>query len=167
MKKEKTEKQNKLAPLIQFIKFGLVGVVNTITSYVIYSVLFYLGVDPLICNIPAFIVSVFVSFLLNNRFVFKESEDREKRKWYQVLIKTYISYSFTGLFLAEVLTALWLRIIKIDLFLGFAVPIISSFGMDLSAKDIAGYLAPILNLVISIPINFVLNKFWAYRQKKK
>ena len=152
--------------LIQFIKFGLVGVVNTLTSYSIYSLLFYLGVTPLICNIPAFVISVFVSYLLNNKFVFKESEDKEKRKWYQVLIKTYISYSFTGLFLAEALTFLWLNIIHIERFCTVLVAPIASFGLNLTADKIAGYAVPILNLVISIPINFLLNKFWAYRQKE-
>jgi putative flippase GtrA len=111
-----------------------VGVVNTLTSYGIYSVLFYLGVNPLICNIPAFVISVFVSFLLNNRFVFRENEEKEKRKWYYVLV--------------------------------FVMPL-SSMGITLTAEKIAGYLVPILNLVISIPINFLLNKFWAYRQKNK
>ena len=153
--------------LIQFIKFGLVGVVNTLTSYGIYSVLFYLGVNPLICNIPAFVISVFVSFLLNNRFVFRENEHKEKRKWYYVLIKTYISYSFTGLFLAEVLTFLWLSVVHIERFCGVFVMPLSSMGITLTAEKIAGYLVPILNLVISIPINFLLNKFWAYHQKNK
>lgn len=157
-------KQNSL---IQFIKFGMVGVVNTLTSYCIYSVLFYLGVNPLICNIPAFIISVLVSFLLNNRFVFKESEDKEKRKWYLVLIKTYISYSFTGLFLAEALTFFWLSILHIEKYTGVLISPLSHFGINLTADKIAGYLVPILNLAISIPINFLLNKFWAYRQRNK
>ncbi len=151
--------------IIQFIKFGMVGVVNTVTSYCIYSVLFHFGVDPLICNIPAFIISVLVSFFLNNSFVFKEDDGKKKRKWWQVLIKTYISYSFTGLFLAEALTFLWLRLIHIEKYLGFAVPIVQQLGFNLSAGKIAGYLVPILNLVISVPINFLLNKYWAYRQK--
>ena len=151
--------------LIQFIKFGMVGVVNTLTSYGIYSVLFYFGVDPLICNIPAFIISVLVSFLLNNRFVFRESEEKEKRKWYLVLIKTYISYSFTGLFLAEALTFLWLNILHIEQYTGVLISPLAHFGINLTADKIAGYLVPILNLVISVPINFLLNKFWAYRQK--
>ena len=151
--------------LIQFFKFGLVGLVNTFISYTVYSVLFYMGVPPLVCNIPAFIISVFVSFLLNNRFVFKKDESKEDRKWWQVLIKTYISYSFTGLFLAEVLTALWLNIIHIEKYIGFVMPVLEKAGISLTAVELAGYSAPLLNLVFSIPINFVLNKFWAYRQK--
>lgn len=153
--------------VIQFIKFGLVGVVNTLVSYITYSVLFYFGVPPLICNIPAFIISVFVSFLLNSNFVFKKDEAKEERKWWRVLIKTYISYSFTGLFLAEVLTALWLNVIHIEKYIGFLLPIIENFGISMTKIELAGYLAPLLNLVFSIPINFVLNKFWAYRQKSK
>lgn len=151
--------------LLQIIKFGLVGVVNTLVSYITYSVLFHFGVPPLICNIPAFIISVFVSFLLNSRFVFKNDDSKEKRKWWQVLIKSYISYSFTGLFLAEVLTALWLNVIHIEKYIAFLLPFLAKFNFSLTAVELAGYLAPIMNLVISIPINFILNKFWAYKQK--
>lgn len=151
--------------MIQFIKFGLVGCVNTLVSYVTYSVLFYFGVPPLICNIPAFIISVFVSFLLNSRFVFKKSSENEERKWWKVLIKTYISYSFTGLFLAEVLTALWLNIIHLERYLDFLLPLVNFTGLSLTAVQLAGYLAPVLNLVISIPVNFVLNKYWAYKKQ--
>lgn len=150
---------------IQFIKFGLVGVVNTLVSYTTYSVLFHFGVPPLICNVPAFIISVFVSFLLNSRFVFKKDENKEERKWWQVLLKSYVSYSFTGLFLAEVLTFLWLNVIHIEKYIGFLLPYAEMVGISLTAVELAGYLAPLLNLVFSIPINFVLNKFWAYRQK--
>lgn len=153
--------------LIQIIKFGLVGVVNTFVSYITYSILFYFGVPPLICNIPAFIISVFVSFLLNSRFVFKKEEDKEERKWWQVLIKSYISYSFTGLFLAELLTALWLNVIHIEKYIVFLIPFLAKSGINLTAVELAGYLAPIMNLVVSVPINFILNKFWAYRQKDK
>lgn len=144
----------------------MVGVVNTLVSYITYSVLFYMGVTPYICNIPAFIISVFVSFLLNSRFVFKQNTSDKHKKWWQTLIKTYISYSFTGLFLAEILTALWMSIIEIENYLGFMVPVCEKFGLTLSSHEIAGYLVPILNLVVSIPLNFVLNKFWAFRQSK-
>ena len=151
--------------VLQFIKFGMVGVVNTLVSYLTYSVLFYFGVQPLICNIPAFIISVFVSFLLNSRFVFKNEEGKKERKWWLVLIKTYISYSFTGLFLVELLTMLWLNVIHIERYIGFLLPIVNGLSVKLTAVELAGYLVPIINLVFSIPINFALNKFWAYRQK--
>ena len=41
---------------------------------------------------------------------------------------------------------------------------IITFG---NTYDFAVSLAPFLNMVITIPINFVMNKFWAYRQKDK
>jgi putative flippase GtrA len=28
---------------------------------------------------------------------------------------------------------------------------------------ISKYVAPLINLVISIPLNFIINKFWAFR----
>ena len=36
-------------------------------------------------------------------------------------------------------------------------------------SDILGipvYIATILNLIVTIPLNFLLNKFWVYRKKK-
>lgn len=55
------------------------------------------------------------------------------------LLKTYISYSFTGLFLSSALNWLWI--------------------------DVAGLskmIAPLINLCITVPLNFVLNKFWVF-----
>lgn len=158
--------KGKFSGLIQFIKFGLVGVVNTVVSYVTYSVLYYFGVAPLICNIPAFIISVFVSFLLNSNFVFGTAKDDNAEKWWKILIKTYISYSFTGLILAELLTAFWLNLIHLENYVDFLLPIAARLGITITAVKLAGYIAPILNLVVSVPINFVINKFWAYRKRK-
>lgn len=152
---------------LEFIKFGLVGIVNTFTSYFVYSVLFYCGVPPLVCNIPAFIISVFVSFLLNSRFVFKEDKTKQERTWWKALLKSYVSYSFTGLFLAEFLTFLWLDLLHIENYLGTLVNVVNGMGIEITAQKFAGYLVPIINLIFSIPINFILNKFWAYRQKDK
>lgn len=100
----KLKKNRKLSGLWQFIKFGMVGVCNTVVSYTVYSVCYYVFHTSVhIGNIMGFIISVFSAFLLQSRFVFKESEEKEHRVWWQVLIKTYVSYAFTGLFLTEVL----------------------------------------------------------------
>lgn len=158
---------NKLVALWQFIKFGLVGVCNTIVSYTVYSVCYYaFHASVHVANIMGFIISVFTAFLLQSRFVFKESEDAVHRVWWQVLIKTYISYAFTGLFLTEVLLILWLNVIHIEQYLIPVVGLIAQYGMNMKAEDLAVSLAPFLNMVLTIPINFCVNKFWAYRQKK-
>ena len=137
---------DKIKLIIQFIKFGIVGLSNTIVSYVIYLVSLkgfeqaqlFKSTDYLIAQLIAFILSVLWSFMLNSRFVFNEANDTSP--WYQILIKTYASYAFTGLFLNSILSIFWIEVIRVS-----------------------KVIAPIFNLLISVPINFVLNKFWAFK----
>ncbi len=132
--------------LIQFIKFGIVGLSNTVISYLIYVItLFTLqksnilpSVDYLIAQFVGFILSVLWSFYWNNKFVF--SDNHENRNWIYALAKTYFSYAFTGLFLNSVLSLLWVEV----------------FYMS-------KMVAPIINLLVSVPLNFIMNKFWAFK----
>lgn len=99
----------------------------------------YLGLHYFLASILAFIISVLNSFYWNNKFVFKKGED-QKRSIIQSLAKTYISYAFTGLILQNVFLFL-----LIDIW------------------HLSKYLAPFFCLVLTIPLNFVLNKLWAFR----
>lgn len=156
------------AGLWQLIKFGLVGVCNTIVSYTVYSICYYVFHTSVhVGNVMGFIISVFTAFLLQSRFVFKESEDGEHRVWWQVLIKTYISYAFTGLFLTELLLILWLNVLNIGQYLIPVTELLADYGFSMKPEDLAVSIAPFLNMVFTIPINFCVNKFWAYRQKGK
>lgn len=158
----------KWAAFWQFIKFGLVGISNTVVSYVTYSVCYYVfHTNAHVANIMGFIISVLNAYLWQSRFVFKESEEGEHRVWWQVLIKTYVSYVFSGLFLTEILLVLWLNVFKISQYLSPLTALLENFGIQMTTEDAAVSLAPFLNMVITIPINFCINKFWAYRQKKK
>lgn len=156
--------------VIQFLKFGLVGVSNTIVSGVIYF-LFNQVLFPgvyLLASIVSWVVSVLWAFLLQNVFVFKEKDDAEHRVWWQTLMKTYMAYAFTGLFLNNLLLILWVRVINIAQYCG---PIISFFaGIHIGfLGDPATFSANMgwfMNMIVSIPLNFIINKFWAYRQKK-
>lgn len=151
--------------LIQFIKFGLVGVSNTVVSYVIYALVYTPTDNYVFANIMGFIISVLNAYLWQNIFVFKEEEGKEKRVWWKVLIKTYMAYGFTGLILSNVLLWLWLDVIGIGAYLSGVVLWLEGFGISLTAEKFAGYIAPFLNMAFTIPINFLVNKFWAYRQK--
>ena len=134
--------------IMQFIKFGLVGVSNTAISYVIYvvglvllqEIHFLPEYDYLIAQIAAFVISVLWSFYWNSKMVFILEEGKERSVW-KALIKTFIAYSFTGLFLNSILLLLWVRVFSISEFI-----------------------APLINLVVSVPLNFIINKFWAFRQ---
>ena len=120
---------------------------NTIISYLLYVVTLLLvsksGVkfDYIIANIVSWLLSVLWSFYWNNKFVFKK-EECEKRNIWAALFKTYVSYGFTGLILNNILSVLWVSVLHIS-----------------------KMLAPIINLVISIPINFFMNKLWAFGKK--
>ena len=126
---------------VQFLKFGIVGAINTVSSYIITNFCYYLlHLHEQISNAIAFVITVFISFLLNGNFVFKEN--KEKRKFWKSLIKVYASYSITSLFLTGIL--LYIEEQK------FGIP---------------HYIATLMNLVVTVPINFLLNKLWAYKDK--
>ncbi len=130
----------------QFIKFGLVGVSNTIVSYALYALILLVfelaharfSFDYLVAQIVSFILSVLWSFYWNNRFVFTLQEG-ENRSLGKSLLKTYLVYSITGIFLSGVLLVVWIQVV-----------------------GISEFLAPLLNLVITVPLNFLLNKYWAF-----
>lgn len=142
--------KEKSKALVEFIKFGIVGVSNTLISYVIYVAALkgfqaadiFRRYDYLVAQVIAFILSVLWSFYWNNKYVFT-LENGESRSVFKSLMKTYVSYSFTGLFLNNVLLYLWVEIIGISELIG-----------------------PLLNLFISVPVNYIINKFWAYRKER-
>lgn len=132
--------------ITQFVKFGIVGFSNVFISYIInIGALFLLrnyklSYDYIIANMIAFILSVLWSFYWNNKFVFEEDKNK-KRNVLQALLKTYIAYSFSCIILNNILSWVWIDIL-----------------------GISKYIAPMINLIITIPINFVLNKLWAFKK---
>ena len=131
---------------LQFVKFGIVGVSNTLISYVIYVVALMIfeknrlipKFDYIGAQVIAFFISVLWSFYWNRKFVF---EAESGISWPKALLKTYISYAFTGIVLSNVLLVFWVQILHIS-----------------------KLIAPIINLVVSVPLNFILNKFWAFKK---
>ena len=132
----------------QFIKFGIVGASNTIISYVVYVIVLlalkdkHYSWDYLAGNVISFVISVAWSFYWNNKLVFTKKEG-EVRVWWKALLKTYASYAFSGLILSNILSWIWIDVL-----------------------GISSYIAPLINLVVTIPINFLMNKFWAFRIDK-
>lgn len=151
----------------QFIRFGLVGISNTIVSYVIYALTFRLTDNYFLANILSWLISVLNAYLWQNIFVFREDTGAQKRIWWKVLLKTYLAYAFTGLFLNNILLWLWVDVIDVSRFCTGVIAFLAAHGMEMSGREFAGYAGPVLNMVFVIPINFVMNKFWAYRQKKE
>lgn len=131
--------------LIQFLKFGVVGLSNTIISYVLNIIVllilqpFVISWDYIAGNIISFALSVLWSFYWNNKFVFT-TETGKHRSMTKTLLKTYVAYGFTGIFINNILSWVWI-----------------------AALGINKYIAPLVNLIISVPLNFVINKLWAFK----
>lgn len=149
----------------QFIRFGLVGISNTAVSYLVYALTFRLTDNYFLANVLSWLISVLNAYLWQNIFVFREDSNAQKRVWWKVLLKTYMAYAFTGLFLNNVLLWLWVDIIDISRFAEGILSVLKEYGVSMTGREFAGYAGPLLNMVVVIPINFVMNKFWAYRQK--
>ena len=127
--------------LWQFVKFGIVGVSNTLIAYVVYSVCVFVGIHYLIANAIAFFVSVLNAYYWSDRFVFAKGEGEARSAWW-TLAKTYIAYGSTGLLLASVLLYLYV-----------------------DRLGVSEYIAQLLVLVVTIPLNFVINKYWSFKTK--
>lgn len=129
--------------IIQFIKFGLVGVSNTLVSWICYYIILWIDDDfYMLGSLVGTVVSIANAFFWNDRFVFKGIENDWKNKLCR-LGKTYVSYGGTSL-LSMLL--LWIEV--------------QLFGVN-------KVIAPIVNLLITIPLNFLINKFWTFRNGEK
>jgi putative flippase GtrA len=127
-----------LAPAKQFIKFGIVGLSNTLISLSTYYIFIFISKDLyLVGNSVGFVVSVLNSYYWNNRFVFKA----ENRNHIKALSKTFLSYGITFV-LGSVFLIVMVKILMVS-----------------------AIIAPLFNLIITIPLNFMLNKFWAFKEK--
>ncbi len=137
---EKSGKKTFIEYFKQFISFGLIGGLNTFLSLGIYWLVIYLGGHYLVGSVLGFVITVAISYVLNNLFTFKGDE---KPVWsLKNLVKVYVSYALTGLILNNILLWLWIDVLGIN-----------------------QNLAPVINLFFTIPLNFLLNKFWAYKKK--
>lgn len=139
MEKEKGKR------LLQLVKFCLVGVSNNVVYYILYAGIIFLtrGLswrhDYIFANVTSFTLSIFWAFYWNNKYVFKE-ENTGRRKMWRALGKSFLVYGFTGYFLDNVLSYIWIQ-----------------------RLDFSRYIAPLFNLPFSVPVNYLLNKLWAFK----
>lgn len=129
----------------QFIKFGIVGISNTLISLsVTYGFIFLsheikLAIDEnwliFTSSFVGFIVSVLNSYYWNNKYVFQKTNAGNLKP----LLKSYICYGTTWM-LSYFLTFIFADLMCISIIL-----------------------VPILSLIITIPLNFLMNKFWAFK----
>lgn len=151
--------------LWQFLKFAIVGVSNTLISEIIYGILVYLDVPYLIAYSIGFMISVLNAYYWSNKYVFKVQEGA-KRIWWKVLLKTYIAY-FWGFLVRAVLLVFWIDIVQISQYLAGVAIFLQEKGLQsVDAEFLGEILAAGINLLITVPMNFVVNKFWAYKNEK-
>lgn len=124
----------------QFAKFGLVGISNTAVSMGIYYLFLWIDDDLyMLGSILGTIISIANAFIWNDLFVFT-GNPKDFRSVMARLGKTYVSYGGTSL-LSNLL--LWLEV---------------------ALLHVSKVYAPIVNLLITIPLNFLINKFWTFKQ---
>lgn len=123
---------------VQFFKFGIVGFFNSCFGLGIYYIFLWLGCHYLTANIASWIFSVFNAFYWNNKYVFKGDVF-----WWKALVKTYISYGISFVSGTCFLYALIEWCGKSEL------------------------IAPIYMLLLTAPMNFLLNKFWTFKSRSQ
>ena len=124
----------------QFVKFGLVGVSNTVVSMAVYYIFLWINEDLyMVGSVLGTIISIANAFIWNDLFVFT-GNPKDFKSVMKRLGKTYISYGGTSL-LSTVL--LW---VEVALF------------------NVSRVYAPIVNLLITIPVNYLINKFWTFKR---
>lgn len=123
----------------QFIKFCLLGIGNTIISLVIYYLFILINSNLYVVGYcVGFLISVCNAYYWNSHHIFGESAHKVVLVEKRAFLKTYVSYILT--------LALG------TLFMYILVDII----------NITEYLAPIINILLTTPVNFLLNKYWVY-----
>lgn len=117
----------------KFIKFAIVGFGNLFISLVTYYLLVFFSINYQIANIGGFITGSLNGYIWNRVWVFKNS-----KKNLSSIVKFYLSYLSTWL-LSAILLYIWIEVF-----------------------NISDKIAPIINVVITTPINYLLNKYWVF-----
>lgn len=120
----------------EFIKFVFVGVSNVIVSLIIYYICIYFGIYYQIANVIAFLLGTLNAYVLSKLWVFKVNNSEKAQ-----VFKFYFSYFCTWL-VGAMLLFLWVEIMNIP-----------------------ESIAPIINIFITTPLNYISSKLWTFKKK--
>lgn len=128
---------------IQFFKFGLVGLSNTAVSMAVYYLVLWANPDwYLVGSVLGTVLSIANAFFWNDRFVFTGNA-RDLFSVLRRLGRTYVSYGGTS---------------ALSVFLLWA---------EVTFFHVSRSVAPVVNLLVTIPLNFLINKFWTFRNESE
>lgn len=113
------------------------GILNNAIAYSVYVLCLWLEMHYILANVWGFLISVLNAYYWNNKYVFYGTNTSS---WWKKLFKTYVSYAGTGIVLSNLLLIVWIEVL-----------------------DISMLIAPLITLVVTVPINFLLNKYWAFK----
>nr|WP_243892453.1 GtrA family protein [Schleiferilactobacillus harbinensis] len=122
--------------ITQFIQFGAVGALNTVLTYIIYLIL-YQHISPTLAMAVGYGLTSLLGLALNKQWVFKQSGG--EMSW--MTFKYYATYGTTFL-LSLILTSTWVDVLHFP----------------------AAW-APLFSLAVTVPVNFLLSKYWVFAQK--
>ncbi|QEU46365.1 GtrA family protein [Schleiferilactobacillus harbinensis] len=122
--------------ITQFIQFGAVGALNTVLTYIIYFIL-YQHISPTLAMAVGYGLTSLLGLALNKQWVFKQSGG--EMSW--MTFKYYATYGTTFL-LSLILTSTWVDVLHFP----------------------AAW-APLFSLAVTVPVNFLLSKYWVFTQK--
>lgn len=128
--------------IVQFLKFAVVGVSNTAVSLGIYYLV--LWIDPalyLVGSILGSVLGIANAFYWNDKFVFAGNQ-QDIKSVLKRIGKMYVGYGGTAL-LGIVL--LW---------------------VEVNLIHIGKVIAPVVKLIVTIPLNFLINKLWTFQKKE-
>lgn len=136
--KKSAQNNRRRESIVQFIKFCMVGASSAVVNLAVYYLIVLINNKLyLVANVLGWIVSVLNAFFWNNRLVFSGGE-QDWRSIGKRLLRTYVSYAATML-LATVL-----------------------LHFEVQVWGISEFIAPLINICVTTPINFVANKFWTF-----
>ena len=122
--------------LAQFINFGIVGVSNMLVAYSVYAILVYFNVHPQIANIFSVLVSILNAYVWNRFWVFSQTATK----------KVTAPIRFIVVYGGNLLLGMVLLYLYIDVW------------------HLNKYIAPFISMPVTIPLNYILNRFWVFKE---
>jgi putative flippase GtrA len=121
--------------IIQFIKFGIVGVSNTLlTAATIWILLKMFHCSDYISNLIGYLIGLTNSFIWNRKWTF-ESKSKVGNTVFKFIVTFAISYLFQ----------------------------LGNLYLLLHITHIDSYISQLLSIVVYTCINFVLNKYYTFK----